>query len=96
MMENENERANARPMKAAGNGATRIRRATTAAEIMSVHPVMRELRPLHADERAFVRQVERQMRSGYRLVFLESEHEVRAVASYRILELLFSVELIRR
>jgi GNAT superfamily N-acetyltransferase len=60
------------------------------AEIRRVHPVMLELRPHHADERAFVRQVQRQMREGFRLVYLESDGEVRAAAGYRIQEMLFS------
>ena len=72
------------------NAGTRIGRATTPAEIKRVHPVMRELRPHHTDDGAFVRQVQRQMREGFRLAFLESDGEVRAAAGYRIYELLFS------
>ena len=68
----------------------RISRATTPAEIRRVHPVMLELRPHQADERAFVRQVQRQMREGFRLVYLESGGEIRAAAGYRIHEMLFS------
>lgn len=51
---------------------------------------MMELRPHHTNREAFVRQVQRQMREGFRLAFLESEGEVRAAAGYRIYELLFS------
>ncbi len=51
---------------------------------------MRELRPHHTDQRAFVRQVQRQMREGFRLAYLESEQEIRAAAGYRMYELLFS------
>lgn len=69
---------------------TRIGRATTPAEIRHLHPVMRELRTQHEDEHAFVRQVQRQMREGYRVAYLESDGEVRAVAGYRLMELLFS------
>jgi GNAT superfamily N-acetyltransferase len=72
------------------NTGTKIGRATTGPEILRVHPVMLELRPHHADERAFVRQVQRQMREGFRLVYLESEGQVRAAAGYRIFEMLFS------
>ena len=72
------------------SSGTRISRATMPAEILRVHPVMLELRPHHADERAFVRQVQRQMREGFRLVYLESDGEVRGAAGYRIFELLFS------
>lgn len=69
---------------------TRIGRTTTPAEIRRVHVVMRELRPHHADEHAFVRQVQKQMREGFRLAYIEEEGEIRGVAGYRILELLFS------
>ena len=68
----------------------KIGRATTGPEILRVHPVMRELRLHHTDERAFVRQVQKQMREGFRLVYLESDGEVRAAGGYRILEMLFS------
>ena len=72
------------------HNTVRIMRATTPAEILRVHAVMRELRPHHADERAFVRQVQKQMREGFRLAYLESGGEIRAAAGFRILELLFS------
>ena len=72
------------------NTGTTIGRATTGPEILRVHPVMQELRPHHADERAFVRQVQRQMREGFRLVYLESDGEIRAAAGYRIYDLLYS------
>ena len=69
---------------------TTFGRATTSAEISRVHAVMRELRPHHADERAFVRQVQKQMREGFRLVYLENNGEIRAAAGYRIYDLLHS------
>lgn len=72
------------------NSGTRITRATTPAEITRVHAVMNELRTHHADERAFVRQVQRQMREGFRLVYLECDSEIRAAAGFRIQEMLFS------
>ena len=75
---------------AKANTGTRIGRATTPAEIRRVHPVMRELRPHHDDDGAFVRQVQRQMREGFRLVYLESDGEIRAAAGFRVMELLFS------
>jgi GNAT superfamily N-acetyltransferase len=75
---------------ARGGGETRIGRATTAPEIKHVWPVMRELRTHHDDEGAFVRQVQRQMREGYRLVYLDRGDEARAAAGYRIMEMLFS------
>ncbi|MGI8435821.1 MAG: GNAT family N-acetyltransferase [Chthoniobacterales bacterium] len=70
--------------------AVRIRLAQTAAEIARVHPVMRELRPHLPNEKAFVAQARRQMTEGFRLVYLESVGEVRAVAGYRVFEILFS------
>jgi GNAT superfamily N-acetyltransferase len=51
---------------------------------------MRELRPHHGDRQAFIRLVRRQMREGYRLVYLECDGEIRAAAGYRVYELLFS------
>ncbi len=71
-------------------GDVTIREARTAAEIGRCHAVMAELRPHHADRAKFSRQVQRQQKEGYRLAFLEADGEVRAVAGYRILELLFS------
>jgi GNAT superfamily N-acetyltransferase len=64
--------------------------AATPEAIRRCHPVMRELRThLHNAER-FVERVQRQQDEGYLLAFLETEHEVRAVAGYRVLEALFS------
>jgi GNAT superfamily N-acetyltransferase len=51
---------------------------------------MMELRAHHTDRRKFVRQVQKQIKEGYRLAFLEAGGEIRAVAGYRFLELLFS------
>lgn len=64
--------------------------ARTAAEIGRCHEVMRELRTHIATREEFVERVQRQRREGYRLAFLEADGAVRAVAGYRILELLFS------
>ena len=68
----------------------RISHATTPAAIGRVHEVMRELRPHHGDRQAFIRQVQRQMREGYRLAYLECDGEISAAAGYRVYELLFS------
>jgi hypothetical protein len=76
--------------KARSGGETHIGRATAPGEIKHVWPVMRELRAHHADEGAFVRQVQRQMREGYRLVYLDGGGECRAAAGYRVMEMLFS------
>ncbi len=51
---------------------------------------MRELRLHHGDRQAFIRQVQRQMRKGYRLAYLECDGEISAAAGYRVYELLFS------
>jgi len=68
--------------------------AATPEAIRRCHPVMRELRThLHNAER-FVERVQRQQDEGYLLAFLETEHEVRAVAGYRVLEALFSGEFL--
>ncbi len=59
--------------------------ATTSSSIQSCYPVMSQLRP-HIAADAFEQQVRRQMEDGYRLVRLEDEGAVRAVAGFRILE----------
>ena len=64
------------------------------AAIARCHAVMRELRPHHADGAAFVAQVQRQQAQGYRLAYLESEGEVRAVAGYRFIENLFAGKML--
>ncbi|MDQ6808421.1 MAG: GNAT family N-acetyltransferase [Verrucomicrobiota bacterium] len=69
-----------------------IRLATTPSEIGRCHAVMLELRPQHPDRKAFIRQVRRQQREGFQLAFLEADREVRAVAGFRIMEMLFSGE----
>lgn len=70
--------------------AARIGPARTEEEIGRCHAVMKELRPHHTNRRKFVQQVQRQEKEGYRLAFLEAGGEVRAVAGYRIFDLLFS------
>lgn len=69
---------------------TRIGIASTPAEIARAHDVMQQLRPHHSDLDAFVREVERQTAEGFRLAYLESDGAVRAVAGYRIQQMLFS------
>ncbi|MEO5722354.1 MAG: GNAT family N-acetyltransferase [Chthoniobacterales bacterium] len=68
----------------------RIAVAAHAAEIARCYRVMRELRTHLATCDEFVERVQRQETEGYRLAFLEMEGEVRAVAGYRIHDLLFS------
>lgn len=67
----------------------KIAEAQSADEIARCYPVMRQLRTHFTEEAAFVAQVQRQRKEGYRLASLEDEGEVRAVAGYRILEWLF-------
>ena len=64
--------------------------ARTAAEIGRCYKVMQELRAHIATREEFVERVQRQQQEGYWLAFLEAGGAVRAVAGYRILELLFS------
>ena len=51
---------------------------------------MRELRPLFQETEQFVERVLGQQKQGYKLAFVESDGQVRAVAGYRFLESLFS------
>jgi GNAT superfamily N-acetyltransferase len=69
---------------------SRIAIAESVGDIRRCFPVMRELRTHITDEENFVERVQRQRKQGYHLAFVESEHEVRAVAGYRFLESLFS------
>jgi GNAT superfamily N-acetyltransferase len=65
-----------------------IKIARTRSQIARCHPVMVQLRPNITLER-FLLQVERQSkRDGYRLAFLESRGKVRAVAGFRVSEML--------
>lgn len=50
--------------------------------------IMRQLRPHLTEEQAFVQQVERQIKEGYRLVYVEDEEGIRALAGFRFLEFL--------
>lgn len=69
---------------------TRVALTTTEEEIARCHAVMQELRTHLADRAEFVAQVRRQQREGFALAFLQAEGEVRAVAGFRVMELLFS------
>ena len=57
------------------------------AAVARCYPVMAQLRP-HLDEAAYLAAVERQRREGYQLLFLETDGEVRAVAGFRLMEML--------
>ena len=62
--------------------------ATRDEEIDRCFPVMVQLRP-HLARREFVERVRRMQAEGFRLVALEQRGVVRAVAGYRIFDLLF-------
>ncbi|MEQ1763156.1 MAG: GNAT family N-acetyltransferase [Pyrinomonadaceae bacterium] len=65
---------------------TTIKIAQTDEEILSCYPVMSELRP-HITQDDFLPQVKRQMNdSGYELVFLTDDDDIKAVAGIRIAE----------
>lgn len=64
--------------------------AQTDAEIAACFPVMVQLRP-HLVASEFVPRVRRMQAEGFRLAYHHDEHgAVRAVAGYRIMDLLFS------
>jgi len=71
-----------------GNVAIAV--AETPAEIGRCYEVMRELRSHLKTRKEFVARVHRQRQEGFRLAFLEAEGQVRAVAGYRLQEMLFS------
>ena len=60
-----------------------IRIATTDAEIADCFPVMRELRP-HIAENQFISRIRNQIKSGYRLAFVQVTGSVVAVAGFRV------------
>ncbi len=66
-----------------------IRDASSAEQIRSCYPVMRQLRPHLTEEQAFVEQVQRQVMGGYHLVYIQDlVGEVKALAGFRFLEFL--------
>ncbi len=68
---------------------TKIAIATTANEVERCSAVMRELRP-HIDAAEFASRVKSQQDEGFQLAFLELADDVRAVAGFRIMDMLFS------
>ena len=65
---------------------TTIKFAETDDEIVSCYPVMSELRP-HVSEDDFLPQVKRQMNdSGFQLIYLTDDAEIKAVAGIRVAE----------
>lgn len=73
----------------ASSGA-KVAVAETVDEVARCFEVMRELRTHLATNAEFVARVQRQQEEGYRLAWLEAEGTVRAVAGYRVFDLLFS------
>ena len=61
---------------------TKIKLATSAAEIQQCLPVMRQLRP-HIQADSFVLQVQQQMQIGYQLAYLQNS-QIIAVAGFNI------------
>src|SRR5258705_13471036 len=57
------------------------------AEIERCFPVMAQLRP-HLSRDSFVERVDRQKAHGYQIAYLEDDGDVKAVAGFRILEML--------
>jgi GNAT superfamily N-acetyltransferase len=64
-----------------------IRVAQSDTEIAHCFPVMGQLRP-HLIEGEFLAQVRQLMAAGYQLVYLEEAATIRAVAGFRIVEML--------
>jgi GNAT superfamily N-acetyltransferase len=62
--------------------------AKAADEIISCFSVLQELRPKLMDMGQFVKQVQRQNRQGYVLVYMQEGDEVAACMGYRIFETL--------
>lgn len=68
---------------------TQVRLADTEQEIARCFRVMLHLRP-HLAESEFVGRIRAQQAQGFRLAFLEQDGEVRAVAGFRVMEMLAS------
>ena len=61
--------------------------ATTPAEILNCYPIMVQLHPGLTEEE-FLAQVQRQAKEGYRLAYLKDDGAIRAVAGFRLQEML--------
>ena len=83
-------RRQARRQTGLKSGQVKVGLAETPAAIGRCYEVMRELRTHIRTRKEFVTRVQRQRQEGFRLAFLETEGEVRAVAGYRVQEMLFS------
>jgi GNAT superfamily N-acetyltransferase len=67
--------------------------ADSDAQILGCFPVMQQLRT-HLEQQDFLSKVRRQQLEGYRLVYLEDDGSVRAVAGFRVVENLASVRML--
>ncbi len=65
-----------------------VQLATDRDAIASCYNVMLQLRPHLVSKEAFVSQVERQLKEGYYLAYIQERGEVKALAGYRFLEFL--------
>jgi len=63
----------------------RIALAQTDADVLRCFPIMAQLRPRLTGEE-FLGRIRRQQEAGCHLAFLEEAHEIRSVATYRLLE----------
>lgn len=68
--------------------ATEIQIATTYDQIQSCYAVMQQLRPHLIKQQEFVEQVQRQLKEGYHLAYIEVDGEIKALAGFRFLEFL--------
>jgi GNAT superfamily N-acetyltransferase len=64
-----------------------IKHVTTPEELARCYPVMAQLRP-HLSEAEFIAAAQRQFSEGYRLLALTDDGAVRALAGYRVMEML--------
>jgi GNAT superfamily N-acetyltransferase len=65
----------------------KIALAETDEELTRCYPVMAQLRP-QLDEAAFIAAVHRQQQEGYQLLYLEDDSQMRALARFRLQEML--------
>jgi len=66
-----------------------VRLADSEIEVAKCFPLMVQLRP-HLTPQSFAESVARQQESGYRLAYVEDAEVVRAVAGFRVMEMLAS------
>jgi GNAT superfamily N-acetyltransferase len=65
-----------------------IQLATNREQICSCYKIMHQLRPHITTEQSFVEQVQRQIKSGYHLAYIQEDGLVKAVTGFRFLEFL--------